>query len=201
MKSFELKVTLREALGKKDSKILRRKGQVPCVLYGGKENLHFYAEKGDFKDLVYTNRVFVTDITIGSKVHKAIMKEIQFHPVSDEINHIDFIEISIDKPIIVELPVEITGNSAGIRAGGKLRQRKKYIKVRGLVKDLPDTLIIDISPLNIGESILAGDLKFENIEVLEPGSALVVGVISSRAAAKGAEGEGAEGAEAAGDKK
>jgi len=195
MKSFELKVTLRTALGKKDSKILRRKDQVPCVLYGGKENLHFYAEKSEFKNLVYTNRVFVTHITFDNKVHKAIMKEIQFHPVSDEINHIDFVEVSDDKPIIADLPVEITGNSEGVRAGGKLRQRKKYIKVRGLIKDLPDTLVIDISPLNIGESILAGDLIYENIEVLEQSSALVIGVISSRAV-KGAEGEATEGAAA-----
>jgi large subunit ribosomal protein L25 len=168
-------------------------------LYGGKENLHFSAEKSEFKDLVYTNRVYVTHITVGSKVHKAIMKEIQFHPVSDEINHIDFIEVSDDKPLIVELPIDITGNSAGIRAGGKLRQRKKYIKVKGLIKDLPDTLTIDISELNIGESILAGNLKYDNIEVLEPNHALVVGVISSRAV-KGTEGEGAEG-EAAAEKK
>lgn len=193
MKSFELKVTRRTALGKKDSNLLRRKGQVPCVLYGGKENLHFYVEKSEFKDLVYTNRVFVTHINLEGKTHKAIMKEIQFHPVSDEINHIDFIEVADDKPIIVELPLEISGNSPGIRAGGKLKQRKKYLKVKGLIKDLPEVLNVDITPLNIGQSVLAGDLIYDNIEVLEIKSALVVGVISSRAAAKGAEGEGAEG--------
>ncbi len=193
MKSFELKVTRRTALGKKDSNLLRRKGQVPCVLYGGKENLHFSAEKSEFKDLVYTNRVFVTHLNLDGKVHKAIMKEIQFHPVSDEINHIDFIEVADDKPIIVELPLEISGNSPGIRAGGKLKQRKKYLKVKGLIKNLPEVLNVDITPLNIGQSVLAGDLNYENIEVLEIKSALVVGVISSRAAAKGAEGEGAEG--------
>jgi len=190
MKSFDLKATLRKNLGKKDAKILRRNKQVPCVLYGGKENLHFFAAAGDFKDLVYTNRVYVTHITLDGKIHKATMKEIQFHPVSDEINHIDFVEVTDDKPIIVEIPVELTGNSEGIRAGGKLRQRKKYIKVKGLIKDLPDTLVIDISPLNIGQSILAGDLHFNKIEILEPHHALVVGVISSRIA-KGME-EGAE---------
>jgi large subunit ribosomal protein L25 len=134
--------------------------------------------------------VFVVNIDLNGKVHPSVMKEIQFHPVSDVINHIDFVEVDANKPIVIELPVEITGNSAGIRAGGKLRQRKKYVKVKGMIKDLPDTLVIDISELNIGDSILAGDIKIEKIEVMEAHHNLVVGVISSRIA-KGME-EGAE---------
>jgi large subunit ribosomal protein L25 len=192
MKSFDLNATQRKTLGKKDAKILRRKKEVPCVLYGGKENLHFSATVSDLRNLVYTHHAYVVNLSVEGKKHLAVMKEIQFHPVSDEINHIDFIEVSAEKPIIIELPVEITGNSVGVRAGGKLRQRRKYIKVKGLIKDLPDTLVIDISDLDIGNSILAGDLKFDKIEVLEPRHTLVVGVISSRAAAKGME-EGTEG--------
>src|SRR5512145_1653017 len=194
MKSIELKVSLRKSTGKKDAKILRRNNQVPCVIYGGKENIHFHAEDKAFKDIVYTQHVYVVDLNIEGKKHKAIMKEIQFHPVTDKLNHIDFVEVTEDKPIIVSLPVEITGNSVGIRAGGKLVQRKRYIKVKGLIKDLPDSLVIDISNLEIGQSVLAGDLKYPQVEILEMQRALVVGVISSRIA-KGME-EGAEGAAA-----
>ncbi len=193
MKSIDLKVTLRKRTGKKDSRILRKSSQVPCVLYGGKENLHFYAEDRAFKDLVYTHNIYVVNLDIEGKKHKAIMKEIQFHPVSDALDHIDFVEVIDDKPVVIGLPVEITGSSVGIRAGGKLRQRKRYIKVKGLIKDLPDSLVIDISDLDIGQSVLAGDLKYSRVEVLELARSLVVGVISSRVAAKGME-EGTEGA-------
>jgi large subunit ribosomal protein L25 len=191
MKSFELKGSLRKSLGKKDAKVLRRNKQVPCVMYGGKENLHFSAPTGEFKNLVYTNHVYIVHLSIDGNVHLAIMKEIQFHPVSDEIIHIDFVEVTMDNPVVIELPVEITGNSVGIRAGGKLRQRKKYIRVRGLIKDLPDSIIIDISELNIGQSILAGDLKYDKIQILEPVHALIVGVVTSRIAKGMEEGEGA----------
>ena len=185
MKTFELKVSPRKSTGKKDAKTLRRTSQVPCVLYGGKENIHCYAEDRSFKDLVYTPHVYIVNLDVEGKNHMAVMKEIQFHPVTDAINHIDFVEVKADKPIIIDLPVEITGNSVGIRAGGKLRQRKRYVKVRGLIKDLPDSLVIDISDLDIGGSVLAGDIQYKNVEVLDPKSALIVGVISARAAAKG----------------
>jgi len=187
MKLFELKAIQRKNLGKKDSKALRKNKQVPCVLYGGKENVHFSATVSDFKNLVYTHHVYVVDLNIEGKKHLAVMKEIQFHPVSDAINHIDFQEVYTDKPIIIDLPVEITGNSEGVKAGGKVRQRKKYVKVKGLINKLPDSLVIDITDLNIGQSVLAGDLKYENFEILEAPRAMVIGVVSSRVA-KGMEG-------------
>jgi large subunit ribosomal protein L25 len=183
MKTIELKVSLRKSIGKKDAKALRKENQVPCVMYGGKENIHFYAEDRTFKDLVYTHHAYVVNLDIDGDKHQAIMKEIQFHPVTDYLNHIDFIEVSSDKPIIIDLPVEITGNSVGIRAGGKLRQRKRYIKVKGLIKHLPDLLTIDISDLDIGQSVLAGDIKYPNVSVLELPRAMVVGVISAGAVA------------------
>jgi len=185
MKTFDLKVSLRKATGKKDAKALRRNKQVPCVLYGGSENIHFYTEERAFKDLVYTHHIYVVNLDIEGKKHTAVMKEIQFHPVSDAMNHVDFVEVAADKPIIIDLPVEITGNSVGIRAGGKLRHRKRYVKVRGRIEKLPDSLVVDISDLDIGGSILAGDMKYPNVEILESPRALVVGVISARAAAKG----------------
>jgi large subunit ribosomal protein L25 len=197
MKFFELEVTGRKALGKKDAKSLRKNNQVPCVIYGGKETLHFYTEERAFKDLVYTNQVYIVNLNLDGRTIKCIIKELQFHPVTDRLNHIDFYEVSDNKPIIIHIPVEIVGNSAGIRAGGKLRQRKRYLKVKGLIEKLPDTLVIDISNLEIGHSILAGDLKYDNVEIHEPPRALVVGVISARAALKEAE-EGAAGATAEG---
>lgn len=192
MKSIELNVSLRKTTGKKDAKKLRKNNQVPCVLYGGKENIHFFAEERSFKDLIYTHHVYIVNLDIEGKKHKAILKEIQFHPVSDRIDHIDFVEVALDKPVVIDLPVEITGSSVGIRAGGKLRQRKRYVKVKGLVEHLPDSLVIDISDLEIGQSVLAGDLKYPHVEILELMRSLVVGVVSSRIA-KGME----EGAEAA----
>jgi large subunit ribosomal protein L25 len=185
MKTFELKASLRQATGKKDSKNLRRNKMVPCVLYGGKETIHFSAEERAFKDLVYTPHVFAVNLNIDGNSHIAVMKEIQFHPVSDIINHIDFIEVDPKKPIIIDLPVVITGNSIGIRAGGKLRQRKRYIKVKGLINKLPDELTIDISDLDIGGAVLTSDLTYDAVEILEPARSLVVGVVSARAAAKG----------------
>jgi len=193
MKSIDLKATLRKNTGKKNARILRKNNNVPCVLYGGKENLHFYTEEKAFKDLVYTHYVYIVNLDIEGKKYKAIMKEIQFHPVSDRLNHIDFLEVATDRPITVDLPVDITGSSAGIKAGGKLRQRKRYIKVKGMIEHLPDSLVIDITDLDIGQSVLAGDLKYPKVEVLESKRVLVVGVISSRVAAKETE----EGEEAA----
>jgi large subunit ribosomal protein L25 len=193
MKTFELKASLRKSTGKKDAKALRRNKMVPCVLYGGKENVHFSTEERSFKDLVYTHHVFIVKLDIEGKSHLAVMKEIQFHPVSDAINHIDFVEVSKDKAIIIDLPIDITGNSVGIRAGGKLRQRKRYVKVKGLIDNLPDSVVLDISDLDIGGSILAGDIKIPSVEVLDAPRSLVVGVISARAAAKGM-GEATEGA-------
>jgi large subunit ribosomal protein L25 len=195
MKTINVKVSPRSTTGKKDARLLRKNNQVPCVLYGGKENIHFHAEDKTFKDIVYTHHVYCVNLDIAGKKHLAVMKEIQFHPVSDAIMHIDFVEVTKDKPFVISLPVEITGSSVGVRSGGKLRQRKRLIKVKGLLEHLPDSLVVDISPLDIGQSILAGDIKYPHVEVLESTRALVVGVISSRAAAKGME-EPAEGAAA-----
>lgn len=197
MKTFEIKASLRTKTGKKDARTLRKNKQVPCVLYGGKENQHFYAEERAFKDLVYTHHAYVAKIDIGGTEHLGVMKEIQFHPVTDALNHIDFLEVFADKPIVIDLPIEITGNSIGIRAGGKLRQRKRYVKVKGLMDKLPDSLVIDISDLDIGDSVLAGDLNYPDVQILESPRALIIGVVSARAVAKGMAEEAAPAVEAA----
>jgi large subunit ribosomal protein L25 len=197
MKSIELKAFARKSTGKKESKLLRRQKMVPCVLYGGKENLHFYTEERSFKDLVYTPHVYLVNLDIEGKKYQAVMKELQFHPVTDGINHIDFYEVNPKVPLTIDIPVELTGSSIGVRAGGKLRQRKRLLKVKGLITNIPDSIVIDITNMEIGQSVLAGDLKYNQLEILEAPRALVVGVLSARAVVKDAE-EGTAGAAAAG---
>lgn len=195
MKSIDLKASIREDLGKKSTIRLRKQGLVPCVLYGGSENSHFYAEERSFKDLIYTNKVYIVNIDIDGKKSPALIREKQFHPVSEQLLHVDFQEIIPGKKVVVNLPVEITGNSIGVKAGGKLRQRMRYLKVRGLAEELPDSIVVDITDLDIGKSVLAGDLKFDSFEIIEPYYTLVVGVVSSRQAMKGT--DTAEGAASA----
>lgn len=199
MKSIEIKATLRKEVGKKETKALRKQGMVPCVMYGGEENVHFYAEANELRHIIYTHDVFVVKLNIEGKAYMAILKDSQFHPVNDEVLHLDFIQVFDDKPAIVELPVSISGNSEGIRAGGKLRQRRRYLKAKGLIKDLPEYLDIDITNLKIGDFVKVTDLDFENLELLDPAMAMIVGVSASRLS-KGmdeaaSEEEGEEGAE------
>ena len=211
MKTLEINVTKRNELGKKSTRKLRAEDNVPCVMYGGEETIHFYAHENSFKDLIYTHHVHMINFSIDGKPHKAILQEIQFHPVTDKILHIDFIEVFDNKIAIVEIPIELAGISIGIKNGGKLRQRRRLLKVKGLIADMPDVLEIDITDLDIGSSLKVRDIQFSDLEMLDPPQAMVVGVVSSRIAAKGmtieepikeeeveaeGEGEGEEGAEA-----
>jgi large subunit ribosomal protein L25 len=185
MKTLEIKGSLRQGLGKKESKDLRKQGIIPCVMYGGEKNLHFSAHENQFKKLVYTPDVFLVKLEVDGQAFDAVMQDIQFHPVSDSIIHIDFVQVFPDKKVTVNLPVELTGSSVGIREGGKLRQRRRNLKVNGLIKDMPDRLEIDLSDLDIGDSMKVGDLSYDNLEVLDPPRAMIAGVVSSRLIAKG----------------
>lgn len=203
MKVFELKGKKREATGKKDTKKLRKEEMVPCVLYGSGDNVHFFAHKNDFKDLVYTADVFQIKADVDGKEYKAIMQDIQFHPVSDEILHIDFLIIEDNTPFTVALPVQIVGTSPGVMAGGKLRQKRRYLKVKGLINDMPDKIEIDISKLEVNDGIKVGDVKSDKLTFVDPHQSQVLGIISGRAAAAAmeiveadeAEGEAVEGEE------
>jgi large subunit ribosomal protein L25 len=185
MKTLEIKGSLRQDLGKKGSRDLRKQGLVPCVMYGGEKNLHFSAHENQFKKLVYTPDVFLVKLEVDGQVFDAVMQDIQFHPVTDSILHIDFVQVFQDRKVTVNLPVRLTGSSVGIRAGGKLRQRRRYLKVNGLIKDMPDRLEIDMTDLDIGDSLKIGDLGYDHLEILDPPRAMVVGVVSSRLVAKG----------------
>ncbi len=182
MKSLEIKASLRKSTGKKQTADLRKSGMVPCVMYGGKEVVHFSAPENDFRHLIYTNHVYLIKLSIDGKAYQAVLKDAQFHPVTDKLSHLDFVEVSENKMVTVSLPVTITGNAAGIKAGGKMRQRKRYLKVKGLIKDFPETLAIDITDLNIGDAINVGDLNYDKLELLDPKRSMVVGVTTSRIA-------------------
>lgn len=184
MKLLEIKGTLRKDTGKKYTKKLREEEYVPCVLYGGEKNIHFSALEKSFKELVYTHHVHIINLDLEGTYYKAILRDIQFHPVTDRIQHIDFVEVFEDVPTIVEIPIELTGSSIGLKNGGKVRQRRRSLKVKGLIKDMPDTLDIDMTDIDIGEYIKIGDLLYDNLEILTPARVMVVGVVSSRVAAK-----------------
>ncbi len=185
MRAVEIKGEVRKETGKKQTKNLRKKGYVPCVVYGGEKNIHFTAHENSFKDLVYTHHVHIVVLDLEGKKYKSIMRDIQFHPVTDAILHIDFVEVFDDVPTVVDIPVELTGSSIGLINGGKLRQRRRNIKVKGLVNDIPDALKVDMTDIDIGEFIKIGDLSYDNLEILDPKRVMVAGVVSSRLIAKG----------------
>ena len=217
MKTFELKGTIRKDTGKKYSRKLRMEEKVPCVMYGGKENIHFSMPELSFKDIVYTSNVYLLKIDIEGNNHDAVIRELQFHPVTDKIIHADFKEYYPDQPVIINLPVKIVGESIGLKAGGKLRIRRRILKARGLVKDFPEYIEIDITDLDIGHTIRIEDLKFEGLKFLDSSTSMIVSIVSARviskamltaiedieareAEAKEAEAEPVEGEEAVEDK-
>jgi large subunit ribosomal protein L25 len=184
MKTFELKGTIRKDTGKKYSRKLRMEEKVPCVMYGGKENIHFSMPELSFKDIVYTSNVYLLKIDIEGNNHDAVIRELQFHPVTDRIIHADFKEYYPDQPVIINLPVKIVGESIGLKAGGKLRIRRRIIKARGLVKDFPEYIKIDITDLDIGHTIRIEDLKIEGLEFLDSSGSMIVSIVSARVISK-----------------
>ena len=170
-------------MGKKSSKALRNAGMVPCVVYGGDEPLHFSAEELSFKDLVYTPNAHtvVIELENGNKV-KAVMQDIQFHPVTDRILHVDFYQLFDDKPVTMKIPVRLLGNSPGVRNGGRLLFRKRKLVIRALPDNLPDFFNVDISKLKIGDLISVEGLKSDDFTILHPDSTVVVQVKTARTA-------------------
>jgi large subunit ribosomal protein L25 len=193
MKTIEIKGTSRTELGKKGSNQVRKEGNVPCVMYAAGGNIHFSAPEMSFKNLVYTPDAHLVQLVIEDKAYRAVLKDIQFHPVKDNILHIDFMEVHADKPVIINIPVKLFGDSIGVIAGGKLVTKRRNLKVKGLADDLPEHLSIDISKLKIHDSVKVGDLAYDKIELLDPKKLMVVTIATSRVAQKtgGEAGEGA----------
>jgi large subunit ribosomal protein L25 len=192
MKTIEIKGSQRPDLGKKSSKLLRKEGNVPCVIYSKDGNIHFYAHENSFKNLIYTHDAHLVSLDLDGTSHKVVLQDIQFHPVTDRITHMDFIQVSDDKPIIMSLPIEITGESVGVKAGGKLRIKKRHLKVRGFVNEIPERLTIDITDVKIHHSIKVGDLSYDKIELIDPKITTILSVATSRVVQKTEEEEAAE---------
>jgi large subunit ribosomal protein L25 len=195
MKTIEINGSFRKELGKKSSKELRKANNVPCVLYGGKENIHFFSHENNFTKLIFTPDAHLVMLNVEGKTYRAVIKDIQFHPVSDKIIHIDFTEVFDDKPIVIGIPIEVHGDSAGVKAGGKLRIRMRSLMVKGFANDIPEILPIDITELKIHDSVKVCDLTYDKIELVDQKKSMVLTIATSRVAQKSDETEG-EGAEA-----
>ncbi len=185
MKTISISVKKRTELGKKATRELRKNADVPCVMYGGSEVLHFYAHENEFLGLVYSPNVFIVDIDIEGDKRRAVMQELQFHPVTDKILHIDFVEVFDDKPVTINIPIRLTGAAVGIKEGGKPRQKRRSLRVSGLPGDLPDFLEIDITDVKIGDVIKVGNLSYPKLEILDPERSMVYAIVSSRLALAG----------------
>jgi large subunit ribosomal protein L25 len=186
MKSITIKGSKRESVGKTASKALRNAGMVPCVIYGGEQPIHFSAEEKAFKGLVYTPNVYTASIDIDGKGIPAILQDIQFHPVSDKIIHIDFYQLFEDKEITMNIPVVLVGKSKGVAIGGALRHNVRKMKVKALPANLPDFIEADITELEIGNKLYITSLKNEKYTILHPDNTVVAQVRMSRNAAKAA---------------
>ncbi len=222
MKTFKLNAEPRTALGKKATKALRKENKIPVVLNGGKlvelDNDGNYAgtllpgEKvvpvgrdgkaiittdlqvsfADIRKLIYSPDVFAIELTFNGQTRMAVLKDIQFHKVSDAILHIDLLEVNDKKPVIVEVPVHIEGHAAGVKAGGKLYLNLKKVKVKAIYTQIPETIMVDVTECAIGHAIKVGDLHFDNFELVNPKDLVIAGVRTTRAAKAAAETEEAE---------
>lgn len=201
MKTIEIKGELRKNLGTKEAKLLRKAGSIPCVIYGYEsDNLHFSVKEKELKKIIYTADVYCVQINLGDKKVNTIVKDMQFHPVTDRPVHLDFLQLFDDRKVDVALPVIVEGNSVGVRNGGKLRLSKRKILLRGLPGDLPESITVDISPLRIGGAIRISDINIPGVTLVsDPGSVVVMVKAARGAVDEEEEEEGAEGAEASAD--
>lgn len=197
MKSISINGSKRESVGSKATKALRNAGQVPCVVYGGEKPLHFSAHELAFKGLVYTSSAHTVEIALDGKKINAILKDIQFHPVTDRILHIDFYQIFDDKEVTMLLPVHFVGASKGVLNGGVLRKTNRKLRVKAVPANLPDFLEADITELKIGNKLYVAALASDKFTIMHPENTVVGQVRTSRNAIEEEEEEGAEGAEGA----
>ena len=189
MKQITIEGTSRADLGKKATKAVRANGNVPCVLYGEKKDengkpvaIHFEVSEKQINKLVFTPHIYLVDIKIDGEDHKGIMKEIQFHPVKDNVLHVDFFEVHAEKPIVMGVPIAAKGLADGVRAGGRLMLMIRKLQVRALYENIPEKLDVDVTKLQLGKSINAGQLSYDNLEIITPKEVIVCTVKMTRAA-------------------
>ena len=208
MKTVSMSGALRAHVGKKDAKKSRREGKVPCVLYGGKEQIQFVMDEKLFIKILFTAEVYLLKINVDGKEYNAVMQDIQYHPVTDKVLHADFLEILPGKKVTIAIPVKVEGVAPGVLQGGKLNKKLRKVKIKGLVEDLPDSFTVNIDQLNIGDSIKVKDVKNDKLEFLDMPGSVIVSVKTARGATAeeaaedaAAAAKMAEGAEAAAAKK
>ena len=194
MKTLQISAVSRNDYGKKAAKAVRREGMIPCVLNGAGESISFSVDAKAVKPLIYTPASYIVELTIEDKTYQAVMREVQFHPVREEILHIDFYQIQAGKPVAIAIPVRLTGNVEGVKIGGKLVLSARKLIVSAPVENLPDEITIDVTPLGVGKTIFVGDLAIEGLKFLTPATTAVCAVRVTRAS------RGAAAAEAAGRK-
>lgn len=189
MKQITIEGTSRADLGKKATKAVRANGNVPCVLYGEKKDengkpvaIHFEVSEKQINKLVFTPHIYLVDIKIDGEDHKGIIKEIQFHPVKDNVLHVDFFEVHAEKPIVMGVPIAAKGLADGVRAGGRLMMMIRKLQVRALYENIPEKLDVDVTKLQLGKSINAGQLNYDNLEIITPKEVIVCTVKMTRAA-------------------
>jgi large subunit ribosomal protein L25 len=182
MKEIKLEGSLRTETGKKFANQIRREQKLPAILYGGKENVLLTLVERDLKDIIYTPQVYIIDLTVGKKNYKAIVKEMQFHPVSDRVLHVDLLQVFDDKKITIALPVKLVGSAEGAKQGGKLALANRKLRACGFPKDLPEILEVDITDLGLGKTRTVQDLSFDKFEIIEPKTTVVATVKLTRAA-------------------
>lgn len=190
MKTIEVKGTSRTIAERSSEqaralKEIRRNGGVPCNLYGAGTNYNFTVTVEGLRKLIYSPDIYAVDLEIDGQMHKAVMKEIQFHPVKDNVLHVDFYEVNEEKPIVMEVPIKLTGLAEGVKAGGKLQQQMRKAKVKAVYTAIPEILTVDVTDLKLTKSIKISDLSFEGLELVNPKSAVVCVVKATRQSNKG----------------
>lgn len=202
MKSVSLNGMARVELGKKFSKDLRKNGKIPGVIYSkGKEPVHICVENKELRKIIYNPNTYILDIEVEGKIFNTIIRDAQFHPLSDNILHIDFLELSENELVSLEIPVKLNGNSIGVKNGGQLNLVMRKLLVKSFPKNLPDTINIDITQLKIGNSVRILELENENYKFIQPESAVVVSVKTARNIVEDEEEEESEEGEGAGEEK
>ncbi|MGE0077037.1 MAG: 50S ribosomal protein L25 [Bacteroidales bacterium] len=189
MKTFELNAAVRTETGKTFAKNIRKTALIPANIYGGEQNLMISVDEKEFLKAIYTPHVYIVNLTVDGKVYSTIIKETQFHPVSDKVLHVDFLQISDKKKITVGLPVILQGQAEGAKQGGKLLQVVRKVRVSGFAKDLPESINVDVTNLGLGKSIMVGDLTFDKYVISEPKSMVIATIKTTRAAREAQEGK------------
>lgn len=192
MQHLQIKAKKRTDFGKKATRAVRETSSVPCVVYGGGDTVHFMVEKTDLKNLLYTPQSYIVVFDIEGTKESAVMREVQYHPVTDEPLHIDFFRAIKGKAITIDLPVKLFGNSEGVKQGGKLALAKRKLRVQGLEENLPDSIDVDVTELGLGKSIFVSDLQYKNLAILTPATTAICAVRMTRAARGAAAAEAAK---------